>query len=127
MKTSLLFVSVGLALLVASLIAWPVHANLTTMPPLSAASVAAKAEVGQQLFAAKGCVGCHRHAAFRNQTLYFAPDGPPDLTHHPLAPAYLRLWLRDPKAVKPQTEMPNLNLDDAEIEALTAFLSADVR
>ncbi len=35
---------------------------------------------------------------------------------------YLRHWLEDPKAIRPSTFMPNLRLDDAEINALLRFL-----
>jgi cytochrome c2 len=36
----------------------------------------------------------------------------------------LRLWLRDPSAVKGRTSMPNFHLSDSEIEALVAYLMA---
>lgn len=35
----------------------------------------------------------------------------------------LRLWLRDPKQVRPDTAMPNLRLSDPEIAAIVAYLS----
>ncbi len=35
-----------------------------------------------------------------------------------------RRWLRDPRAVKPTTAMPNLDLSDGEIADLIAFLNA---
>jgi cytochrome c1 len=34
----------------------------------------------------------------------------------------LRLWLRDPRAVKGDTAMPNFRLSDSEIEAILAYL-----
>lgn len=46
------------------------------------------------------------------------PGGPPDLS----ASTFTADYLRDPKAIKSRTEMPNFNLDDAEIDAVTAFL-----
>ncbi len=36
----------------------------------------------------------------------------------------LRLWLRDPRAIKWNTSMPNLDLSDGEIEAIVAYLTA---
>ncbi|HHO52059.1 MAG TPA: c-type cytochrome [Deltaproteobacteria bacterium] len=39
--------------------------------------------------------------------------------------ASLRRWLADPLKVKPDTTMPNLQLSDADLDALTAFLLAD--
>lgn len=40
----------------------------------------------------------------------------------PNTPENLEAWLRDPQGVKPGALMPRLNLSDADIEALTAFL-----
>jgi cytochrome c2 len=37
----------------------------------------------------------------------------------------LQAWLRNPKAVKGNTAMPNFHLSDSEIEALIAYLSID--
>jgi cytochrome c1 len=34
----------------------------------------------------------------------------------------VRVWLKDPPALKPDTQMPNLGLSSEEIEALIAFL-----
>jgi cytochrome c2 len=36
----------------------------------------------------------------------------------------LRLWLHDPRAIKWNTSMPNLDLSDGEIEAIVAYLTA---
>jgi cytochrome c2 len=36
----------------------------------------------------------------------------------------LRKWLKDPAAMKPSTQMPNLGLSDEDIEDLIAFLLA---
>lgn len=83
-------------------------------------------EIGRDLFLAKGCVVCHWHDAVREarKDLGGFSVGP-DLTDRKLDPDYLRTWLKDPKAVKPATEMPNLELKQDEIEALIAFLTAD--
>jgi hypothetical protein len=59
--------------------------------------------------------------------------GWPDLLHGPGAarpdavserPDFLRSWLKDPRAVRPNTQMPDLGLKQAEIEALIAFLNS---
>lgn len=34
----------------------------------------------------------------------------------------LRAWLRNPPAMKPGSQMPNLNLTDEQIDALVAYL-----
>jgi cytochrome c1 len=49
----------------------------------------------------------------------------PDLTHYQPDPAFVRTWLKDPQAVRPNTAMPNLGLTETEIEALLAFLQTN--
>jgi len=34
----------------------------------------------------------------------------------------LKRWLRNPQAVKPGNDMPNLNLSEADIDAIAAYL-----
>jgi mono/diheme cytochrome c family protein len=80
------------------------------------------AGIGKQLFVAKGCITCHRHDAVAVQRT-FTFDDMPNLTAYRNDPAYLRTWLQDPAAVKPATEMPDLGLSAAEIEALIAFIN----
>jgi mono/diheme cytochrome c family protein len=82
---------------------------------------------GRALFLAKGCIVCHHHddlAVIRREMGAFDFDNVPNLTHLKIDRDYLRRWLRNPRALKPTTEMPNLNLSDPEIEALVAFLTA---
>lgn len=78
---------------------------------------------GKELFVAKGCIVCHannRVMTLREGMMDFSDV--PNLTTVKLDRDYLRRWLHNPAAVKPATEMPNLNLSEAEIEALAAFL-----
>jgi cytochrome c2 len=103
-------------------------AAITTAPVSLAApstSPVDQVALGKALFSAKGCVMCHAHAAVKVQ------DGPfgfgevaPNLSQKMYGAEYLRLWLHDPQAVKPQTKMPKMPLNDREIEALIAFLQA---
>jgi hypothetical protein len=76
---------------------------------------------GRALFLAKGCVTCHLHA---DVTTNFTVEMGPELTHYVADSTYIENWLRAPEAIKPNTQMPNLELDEAEIGALTAFLLA---
>jgi cytochrome c2 len=92
--------------------------------PLPALTVMAAAELGQELFVAKGCLTCHRHQAVPEVPNIMVDVGP-NLTHYPTTAEYLRVWLKDPAAIKPTTQMPNLGLNQTEIEALTAFLLND--
>lgn len=115
-KVSILLAVVGALLLLASFLPWPEGGG-----DGQEAVALSPAEEGAALFRAKGCVSCHRHAAV-------AQGGPsigPDLTAYEADPAFLRRWLADPAAVRPNTLMPNLRLDPAEIDALIAFLESE--
>jgi cytochrome c2 len=82
-------------------------------------------EVGKQLFVAKGCTTCHVHASIRRSTDTIYVDVGPNLTSYAKAsPEYLQMWLKDPTRIKPKTEMPNLKLSGAEIDALVTFLTS---
>ncbi len=82
------------------------------------------AAYGRAIFMAKGCNTCHLHGAALNTASIGVG---PDLTGYQLPAAYLRLWLKDPQAVKPATAMPNLALTTNEIEALITFLPSSAQ
>ncbi len=83
------------------------------------------AETGRDLFIAKGCIICHsNHRADAVLSLRSTNMGP-DLTHYSNSAEFLRPWLADPSAVRPETQMPTLGLDGTEIEALIAFINAE--
>ncbi len=85
-----------------------------------------QSERGKALFLAKGCAMCHMHDVVKASVGdYVSVEMGPNLTHRPLSADYLRQWLKDPQALKPATEMPNLNLKSDEIEALIAFLTSN--
>lgn len=96
---------------------------LAASPWTGGAPASEAAARGRALFSGKGCAQCHSHAAVP-ESGHFATDGQmaPDLTDRPLDAGYLRRWLRDPAAVRPDATMPNLGLSDDEIEALIVFL-----
>jgi hypothetical protein len=75
------------------------------------------------LFVAKGCVTCHVNNRIDNKYVEFSTNIGPNLSQYAASPEFLRMWLKDPAAVRPNTQMPNLELGEAEIEALVAFLS----
>lgn len=123
-----LAVALGLALSGALLL---LYATL----PLRGNAQAADVTYGERLFTAKGCASCHIHGAIAGSGQFsggWLPAVPgsntgftgsaPDLTHYPVDPDFLRRWLQDPRSVRPQTPMPNLGLQPAEIAALIAFL-----
>ena len=109
-------------------VVWQLLAYVRPQPavaaPVNADWAADSVAYGKALFVAKGCVTCHVHSAARAD---FSLQVGPDLTHYRVIPEYVTIWLRDPKSIKPQTPMPNLHLQDAEIEALVAFLSAGAK
>jgi cytochrome c oxidase subunit 2 len=83
---------------------------------------------GRALFLAKGCLVCHRNddlAAVRREMGDFDFGDVPNLSNVKIDAAYLKRWLHDPRAIKPSTTMPNLNLSDGEIDALAAYLTRD--
>lgn len=78
------------------------------------------AAYGRALFVAKGCTSCHLHQAVKSG---WSTEIGPNLSAYANSADYLHRWLKDPKAVKPTTKMPNLALDEREITALVAFLT----
>ncbi|HLH41863.1 MAG TPA: c-type cytochrome, partial [Bryobacteraceae bacterium] len=88
-----------------------------------------EAQIGQTRFRQLTCSNCHNIQGVN-------PQQPiaPDLTHlasrRMLAgdalennPENLRRWLRDPDLIKPGSYMPNLHLNDADLNAITAYLA----
>ncbi len=97
--------------------------------PVEAAHVdtVSLADQGEFLFQAKGCIVCHNHEALREGYTGITTDIGPDLSFGTKRPVeFLRTWLKDPAAIKPGTSMPNLELSEAEIEALAAFLMGEL-
>ena len=94
-------------------------------------------QLGRQLMAQKGCIGCHTVDGFYPGVEVGNPDYP-DLTNfgrrttvgaalRDNTPENLAAWLRDPQALKPGNRMPTLwSSDDPEaereIEAVVAYL-----
>lgn len=85
---------------------------------------------GQRVFMASACNMCHAISG----TTAFAQIGP-DLSHVasrrmlaagtlPNSAEHLRRWLENPQTVKPGNHMPVVPLDDAQLDALVAYLGA---
>lgn len=83
----------------------------------------AQVDFGRDLFVAKGCLTCHYHAEVAKYQ-EFRIDVGPELTNFSAAPEYLQMRLKDPKSVKSDSKMPQLNLSETEIEALIAFVNS---
>ena len=104
------------------------NANATTLPNLKVIAAGtppptpySPATRGLRLFAAKGCVACHRHLEVNPE---HSTDVRFDLTGRRFQQDYLKKFLADP-SIKP-AEMPNLKLKEDEIEALAAFINKAV-
>jgi Cytochrome c len=102
--------------------------SATTLPNLKviasgspAPNAFSPATRGLRLFAAKGCVGCHRHLEVNPE---HKTDAQFDLTGKRFQQDYLKRFLADP-SIKP-AEMPNLKLKEDEIDALAAFINKAV-
>lgn len=83
---------------------------------------------GRQIFESTACVNCHTVAG-TNAHGKFGPD----LTHlmsretigagaAQNTPDNLRQWIKDPEVFKPGSLMPAMQLDDQELNAVTAYL-----
>ena len=112
---------------VAQFMAWASQEARPASPP-AAGTLAAQ---GAQDFATGACVGCHTISGVQNAAGIIGPN----LTHlasrttfaaatFALTPQNLELWLRDPPAIKPGADMPNLHLSQQEISALIAYLES---
>lgn len=99
----------------------PVAAAPVAAAPVAAPVASAPAAVGlptPTMFSAV-CIGCHSYGGAGGNV------GPIlDQVGSRYDPATLRAWLADPQTIKPGTSMPNLNLSDAQLDELTAFLMA---
>jgi len=73
---------------------------------------------GRALFDAAGCRSCHSIGGVGG-------NAGPDLTlvGFRRSQEWLKLWLSDPKAWKPDTKMPNFRLSEFELNAVVDYLS----
>jgi len=74
---------------------------------------------GRQVFGDKGCLDCHTVGAVGTPIA-------PDLSRvgFRYAESTLARWLRDPSAQRPTRHMPKIELSEAEVEALAAYLAS---
>jgi mono/diheme cytochrome c family protein len=74
---------------------------------------------GKQVFTSQGCYGCH------TVEKYGTPIGPDlSLVGRKHSETWIAQWLRDPASQKPTAHMPRLQLSEAEVRTLTAYLSS---
>lgn len=121
-RTSLTLFLLAAACLLLSFLPWPVGETQTAAAVVATTIPALTPPDGATLFVAKGCVLCHPHSAFDRETMDIFWDDAPNLSNYQGTAEFLRLWLKDPRAVRSDAEMPNLGLKETEIEALITFL-----
>jgi cytochrome c oxidase subunit II len=92
------------------------------------------AAAGETLFERMACIECHAIRGYESEGLRADLRVGPDLTHFASRATFaggifavddddaLAEWLRDPPAMKPGAQMPDLGLSDREITALIAYL-----
>jgi mono/diheme cytochrome c family protein len=104
--------------------------NLTLLPlqatdgKTTVASIS-ESERGKQVFVAKGCLTCHVNERAPGEKGMVSDYGP-SLTDKSYDPAFLAMWLENPRIKPPTTagkEMPNLGLSKREITSLVAFIN----
>jgi mono/diheme cytochrome c family protein len=85
----------------------------------AAAEDAALAAKGERVFRDQGCYGCHTVGKFGTP---IANDLGKIGAKYDLA--YLTRWLRDPSSQRPTAHMPKIELKEAEVDALAAYLAS---
>jgi nitric oxide reductase subunit C len=101
---------------------WIGEMDLNGFPPkpdLAAAGPANATAANRPALFAQVCIACHSLGG-SGASVGPALDGVGSRRDRD----FLVKWLKDPAAVKPGTQMPNLNLPDADIQALADFLSS---
>ena len=83
---------------------------------------------GRRVFESTACINCHAVAG-TSANGRFGPDLTHLMSRDTIAagaaqntPENLRLWIKDPSAIKPACLMPAMGLNDQELNALTAYL-----
>jgi hypothetical protein len=116
---------IGVASLIAES-ASPVEVEAQSSSETLTIDSASQAELGEQLFVAKGCITCHVNSKVTNSHDYWTIpyENATNLSNFSAHPDVLRMRLKDPTSVKSDTKMPNLDLTEVEIEALVAFINS---
>jgi cytochrome c2 len=74
---------------------------------------------GRELMREVGCYACHP-ARESDDWASVAPDL--DGLSQKLTPGWLRAWLKSPQTVSPTTRMPDIGLEESELDSLMAYL-----
>ena len=102
-------------------------ANSEKAPLLVSAAPKGDAARGKEIFESVGCRGCHvaeKDSAARRSEASDQRDYAPNLWNvaDKAKPEWIYSWVKNPKAMWPETKMPDLRLSDAEAADVTAYL-----
>jgi cytochrome c oxidase subunit 2 len=93
-----------------------------------AAALDVQVSAGRNVFATTACMNCHAISG-TTATGRFGPDLTHLMSRGTLAsgaaenkPANLRLWIKNPDAIKPGSLMPAMKLSDTDLDAVAAYL-----
>jgi len=106
----------------------PAHVNPPQATTERTEAPSDAAAEGHHIFEKTACINCHAVAGTPANGRFG-----PDLTHLmsrdtlasgavPNTPGNLRLWIKDPSAIKPGSLMPAMGLNDQDLDAVTAYL-----
>jgi cytochrome c oxidase subunit II len=91
-------------------------------------SAHAGSTAGQRIFASTACVNCHTISG-TTANGRFGPDLTHLMSRETIAAGAaanthekLRLWIKNPDAIKPGSKMPAMGLSDQNLESVTAYL-----
>ncbi|MFO0793751.1 MAG: c-type cytochrome [Candidatus Brocadiaceae bacterium] len=76
---------------------------------------------GRRLFDELGCHGCHETAGFGEDKNRMIGPSLRNIKNK-IKPDWLTAWIKDPKAFRPTTRMPNFRLSEEESQAIAACL-----
>ncbi|HSG44421.1 MAG TPA: cytochrome c [Anaerolineales bacterium] len=102
-----------------------VEAQSKSSSDVAVESTLSQAEMGRQLFIAKGCIACHANAKATKDSSMTLINDAPNLSSFSASPETLRMRLENPRSLKYDTWMPDLDLSDAEIETLIVFINSN--
>src|SRR5438445_2751750 len=96
-------------------------------PLLSQSAPKGDAEKGKETFESVGCRACHvteKDSSARRSEGSEERDYAPNLWNvaDKARPEWIYSWVKNPKALWPETKMPDLRLSDAEAATVTAYL-----
>ena len=95
-------------------------AQKVSVPKVNPSTDQATIDLGQLRYREARCISCHAQGG-RGGT--FGPDL--GRVGGKVRPGWLESWLRDPRALFPQTRMPQFSFPEKDIHAISAYIAAE--